>query len=483
MALPVCYNFEAFDMATKFAWVNDQPGMAAAQQVSDGLTTLTGSLETARTATDDATSRLGISWQGPAAEAARTSLTATADGVSDSATIARNGADRMLDHGHSFEAMRRQITYLDPADYSWVQRVGDNLSEAWHSAWGAGADHVTIAEHNQVNDEVANRALQQYATETSATDDRFTTAAAPPPDTPGASGAGGAPGPAGAGPGAGAFGTGSPGSGGPGDGGAGSRGAGDGGVGAGAGGAGGVGGAGTGGNAGPAGGPRPPEQAGPPTGGAEPRAGGSVLSPDRPGSAATGPDDPRAHAGDPAPRYPTTTAEDAGQVRGERVPAPLPERPAYPAAPERSAALPAPFLTAPGTDPGRARDELARRFAEGARQHQPARPTTGPPDALRGPDQPRGPAGRGAGPGAGAWATEPRAPGGRAGVGEPAAWTGRGADPGRGAGTPGYGPMMGGAAPRDGQDHRNRYIVPTDEVFAVEVTATDAVLGPEQDPR
>ncbi|NIB30686.1 hypothetical protein HBB16_01385 [Pseudonocardia sp. MCCB 268] len=57
-----------------------------------------------------------------------------------------------------------------------LQRAGDNLGEAWHSRWGNGTDHV-IAEHNQVNDESPTARCTRYATQTSATDDRFTTAA------------------------------------------------------------------------------------------------------------------------------------------------------------------------------------------------------------------------------------------------------------------------------------------------------------------
>ena len=43
--------------------------------------------------------------------------------------------------------------------------------------------------------------------------------------------------------------------------------------------------------------------------------------------------------------------------------------------------------------------------------------------------------------------------------------------------------MAGGAGSRDTRDHRNRYVVPTDEVFDVGITATDAVLAPEDPGR
>lgn len=45
--------------------------------------------------------------------------------------------------------------------------------------------------------------------------------------------------------------------------------------------------------------------------------------------------------------------------------------------------------------------------------------------------------------------------------------------------------MMGGAGggSQGDQEHRNRYLVPSDEVFAVPLVATDPVLGPEEDDR
>lgn len=86
-------------------------------------------------------------------------------------------------------------------------------------------------------------------------------------------------------------------------------------------------------------------------------------------------------------------------------------------------------------------------------------------------------------PEAGGPGTGSRGTGARPGFGESpgaAAAGGRGGE--RGAG--GYGPMGGaGAGSQGGQEHRNRYLVVGDEVFAVPVAGTDPVLGPEEDDR
>lgn len=468
MPLPRCYNYEAFDIATKSAWILGKPGAEATRQTADSLRSLVDDMAATKQTLDRGMADLGISWQGPAARAAQESLDRTATGVDGTATVAQNGADRMLDHGSAFERMRGQVRFMDPAEFSWIQRAGDNISEAWQSLQGRGTDHVTIAEHNQINDEIANRALQQYESETSAIDDRFTTeaAAAPPAgSSPGGatSGGGGASGPqpgvsvganvpvppdsgsaavpAPAGIGLSAGGSASPGSA--------------------VGGAGGALGGGPGGSIGPAAGPT----AGP-GGGPSP----VVPLPNGPASGTGG-------GGVPAPGFGTSPAPDRTRI------------------PSRT----------PVPDAARTREDLARRFGDQARRQQLVRPVAEPRPGGTGPYGGGTGAGRGGYgspfgesrgtarlPGASAephppgsrvgsgtaWGTEPRTTGPRSGgAAEP--WTGTRAAEARGGA--GYGPMAGGVpgGRADGQDHRNRYVVPTDEVFDVGVTATDAVLAPE----
>ncbi|BBG05429.1 MULTISPECIES: hypothetical protein [Pseudonocardia] len=459
-----CYNFAAFDMATKFGWVDGQPGIAATLPVSDGLRSLTGSLEESSVATDRRITDLDIAWQGMASDAARSSLTTTASGMADTAVVTGNGAERLVDHGNSFESMRRQISYVNPADHSWFQRAVDNTSEAWHSLWGNGADHVTIAERNLANDEVANRALDRYAAETSAADDRFSGATPPPPPGAGAGPQGGGGGGGGTlPPGTGSSGPSTatpspPGPGGP-PGGPGPEDIGPGGPGPG----------------GPA--PEAPGPGGPGPGGPRPEAPGpggpgpgGPSGPEQYGPAGPNPLDPPVAA-----RPDTVTQAEVAPVPPERTPGPgpgpiperqwTPDRPAGPFAP--------PYGPMPGPSDSRVRDQLARDFADRARQNQLA-PGPGPGRVPGGSDQ-HAPPGRGGT----AWSP----PGARGGPIDPAQ-SGRPADP-RGSGAPGgYGPMAGaGAGARDGQDHRNRYVVHTDEVFDIDVRATDAVLGPDEDHR
>ncbi|GAA1075961.1 WXG100 family type VII secretion target [Pseudonocardia alni] len=467
MPLPRCYNYEAFDIATKAAWILGKPGAQATRQTSDGLRKLVDDMATTKQTLDRGMADLGISWQGPAARAAQESLDRTATGVDGTANVARNGADRMLDHGSAFERMRNQVRFIDPAEFSWIQRAGDNISEAWQSLRGRGADHVTIAEHNQINDEVANRALQKYESETSAIDDRFTTeaAAAPPPATsPGVTpGPGGSPGPQ---PGA---------------------------------------------SVAPGGGGLPGPTPGPAGVGLPP-----VGSASQPVSAPTGPSGGGGAGGGagggggpsplvPLPSGPAFSSGAGGGgtgAQGSRIP-PAPDRVRTP-------------IPAPTPDAARAREDLARRFGDQARRQQLVRPRTetGPAPQTRpgsgtgsygagsgagrgavgspfgesrgtarlpgAATEPHGPGGRG---GAGtAWGTEPRTPGPRS-AGAPEPWTGAKAAEARGGA--GYGPMAGGVPGGRGEtrDHRNRYVVPTDEVFDVGITATDAVLAPEDPGR
>ncbi|GAA4995591.1 hypothetical protein WHI96_00195 [Pseudonocardia tropica] len=471
MPLPRCYNYEAFDIATKAAWIIGKPGAEATRQTSDGLRRLVDDMAATKQTLDRGMADLGIVWQGPAARAAQESLDRTATGVDGTATVARNGADRMLDHGSAFERMRGQVRFMDPAEFSWVQRAGDNISEAWQSLRGRGADHVTIAEHNQINDEVANRALQQYESETSAIDDRFTTeaAAAPPPATsPGATpGPGGSPGP-------------------------------QSGVSVAP-----VGGGVSGPTPGPAGVGLPPvgsasqpvpAPAGPSGGGLGGGAGGGAGSGGGLSPVVPVPNGPASSSG---------TGGGGTAAPGSRIP-PAPDR----------VRTPTPM---PLPDAARTREDLARRFGDQARRQQLVRPLTetGPAAPQTRPRSGTGSYGAGSGagrggfgspfgesrgtarlPGAGtephvpggrggagtAWGTEPRTPGPRSG-GAVEPWTGARAAEARGGA--GYGPMAGGVpgGRGEGQDHRNRYVVPTDEVFDVGITATDAVLAPEDPGR
>ena len=467
MPLPRCYNYEAFDIETKSAWILGKPGAAASRQTSDGLRKLVDDMATTKQALDRGMADLGIAWQGPAARAAQESLDRTATGVDGTANVARNGADRILDHGSAFERMRSQVRFMDPAEFSWIQRAGDNMSEAWQSLRGRGADHVTIAEHNQINDEVANRALQQYESETSAIDDRFTTAAAaasPAAVSPSASaataGSGGSPG---AQPGASVA-------------------------------------------------PNLPVAAG----------GGSVPGPTPvPAGIALPPGGSASRAVSASPGSPG----GGGGAGGGGGPAPVVPLPNGPASTSGAGGAQAPGLRTPPTsdpartnpipDAARVREDLARRFGDQARRQQLVRPRTetGPTPQTR-PGGGTGSYGAGSGTGRGAgspfgesrgtarlpgaatephvpggrgnggtaWGSEPRTPGARTPTGAAEPWTGaRSAEP-RGGG---YGPMAGGVpgGRGEGQDHRNRYVVPTDEVFDVGITATDAVLAPEEPGR
>lgn len=352
-------------MATKFGWVDGKPGIAATLPVSDGMRSLSGSLQESGDVADRRITDLEIAWQGTASDAARRSLTATSSGMADTAVVTGNGAERLVDHGHSFETMRRQIAYVDPADHSWFQRAVDNSAEAWHSLWGNGADHVTIGERNLANDEIANRALDRYAAETTATDDSFAGAVPPPP-------AGAAAGPHGGGGGMPATGPGIPAVSPP--------------------------------VTGPAGPatetPAVPGPTGPPSGpGSSGPGSGDTGSGDTGGSGrglpGPGPLDPPV-----GPRSDTVDQAEAVPGPSERLPPPGPQqvpdrawtadRPSTPFAPPYGAAL-------PGPDGARSRDQLTRDFADRARRHQ----LVPGPGRVPGGTEPHPPTG------AGRWRMEP----------------------------------------------------------------------------
>ncbi|WFG43936.1 PPE domain-containing protein [Pseudonocardia alni] len=453
MAFHQQFNFAARTLQEKYAWVVGKPGSTAVADAAAALRTADAEL---RSASDEARKRmaeLGISWQGPAAAAAQQSLDGITTSMMCTAPVTANGATQLDAYGQSFDRTQAAIAALDPTPpgifTSGVRNLHLLASTPLTGLSATVADYVTSLERDQRHSEEADRVLQEHLDTASAIDDRFRTvdpgSAATPTGAggpaPGSAGAGGH-GPAGVGAGGGAtpLGGGGPGTGVPDQPGGGPR-PGPDGVGA-------HGGPGTEGSGFVGSGPGTPDvgrTAGP---GGPGTTGDGVADRDR-GTGLPGPVDVVA----PQHLDPTTT------------PAPDPYRPA---------AAPGPYpTTTPGPDPLAARVDLGRRFGERTRAQPlvpPSAPGPGYGDRL--------PGGTGSG---GARLHEQFGPGAR--TAEPA-WSARpGESTGRGGAPGGYGPVAGGAGSRDTRDHRNRYVVPTDEVFDIEIAATDAVLAPEEPHR
>ncbi|MBO4238783.1 PPE domain-containing protein [Pseudonocardia alni] len=458
MAFHQGFNFAAKSLQEKYAWVVGKPGSTAVADAAAALRTADAEL---RSASDEARKRmaeLGISWQGPAAAAAQQSLDGITTSMMCTAPVTANGATQLDAYGQSFDRTQAAIAALDPTPpgifTSGVRSLHLLASTPLTGLSATVADYVISLERDQRHSEEADRALQEHLDTASAIDDRFRTvdpgSAATPTGAggpaPGSAGAGG-PGPAGVGAGGGATPPGGdgPATGVPGQPGGGSRPGPDG---VGAPGRPGTDGPGTEGSGLVGSGPGTPDVGRTAEPGAAGTTGGGVADRDR-GTGLLGPVDVVA----PQHLDPTAT------------PAPDPYRPAAP---------PGPYpTTTPGPDPLATRVELGHRFGERTR----AQPLL--PPSARGPgygDRLRG----GTGPGGGR-PHEQFGPGAR--TAEPA-WSARpGETTGRGGAPGGYGPMAGGAGSRDTRDHRNRYVVPTDEVFDIEIAATDAVLAPEEPHR
>ncbi|WP_226354335.1 hypothetical protein [Pseudonocardia sp. ICBG601] len=60
MPLPRCCNYEAFDIATKAAWIIGKPGAEAMRQTSDGLRKLVDDMATTKQTLDRGMADLGI---------------------------------------------------------------------------------------------------------------------------------------------------------------------------------------------------------------------------------------------------------------------------------------------------------------------------------------------------------------------------------------------------------------------------------------
>ncbi|ALE86317.1 PPE domain-containing protein [Pseudonocardia sp. HH130629-09] len=455
MAFHQGFNFAAKSLQEKYAWVVGKPGSSAVVDAASALRTADTEL---RAAADEARKRmteLGVSWQGPAAAAAQQSLDGITTSMACTAPVTANGATQLDAYGQSFDRTQAAIAALDPTPpgiFTSGVRNAHLLAGAPLTGLGATvADYVTSLERDQRHSEEADRVLQEHLDTASAIDDRFRTvdpasaaaptgAGGPPPSSDRAGGLG----PAAVGDGGGATRVGG---GGPGDG--------------------------------------APDQPDPPGVGPRPGPGG-VEAPGEWGyggrvSGGSGPGTP--DVGRPAgPGGPGTSGDGTDRDR-TGLPGPVdvvaPQRLDPPTTPAPDPYRPAPpqvaypTSTAPGPGPFGTRVDLGRQFGERTR----AQPLL--PPSARGPGYgERLPGGTGTG---GGRLFEPFGHGTRSA--DPA-WSARpGETTGRSTGPSGYGPTAGGVGGRDAQDHRNRYVVPTDEVFDIEIAATDAVLAPEEPHR
>jgi hypothetical protein len=449
-----CFNWPAFPLATKYAWM--QQGRGAAGSVNFG--TRLAHLATEFSQTDarmrQALSPVGGNWDGRAASAATAAATAAASVVSANAAPATTGQSSSHQYGDSFTTTRNAIP--NPAEVGrggfWGDVAGGLRAAGGGvgAVLGAGVDYVHQLVAEKQADDTANQALTQHdstsRTTLAAYSGAITGHVSAPPNTRG-SGDQVSPGhgPVGGPGGAGSGGAGSGGASGvPGPtAGAGASGGGAGAAGSGSGSAAGGGpGSGAGGAAGPGGGTG--------SGGSGSGAGGTSA-----GGLPTG----------PAVTTPSgwTPLNPVNPTANPLVPGPngglVPPTPGY-QPPASTPSFPTPALPPLGTGGGPHAGIGAHAGAGYAGGYGGA----GHPLAERG--GPATPAGTGR-PGTGGGT-----PGGAATAGER-------------AGGAGGMPMGGmGGAGRSGQDkdHRNNIFIPDDEPFRVEFDdLSDAVIGPDDD--
>ncbi len=489
MSAIVPQYYEGTPLAVKYAWVDGQPGLKAVEAAAESVRTMGRRLNAITDAAGSTMRDLGVSWTGPASDAAQRSSKQIVDKASRTATLADNGADRILDYGHSFDEMRKRIAFEDPSKLSWTEQAAEAAKVTWDMRpWADAEDHVSILARNQRHDTAANDALRWHEANARQADDGFVTAGSDPQPPPG--GAAGGSGSAG-----GTGGGGVPVSSAPGPVAAASA-------------------------APPAvGTPAPaPAASAPPVAGPAPAGPGMAPLPAGPGGA--GPNGSGA-AGGARKAAPAAAGVNGGTVGGggagragaggtgatgpagianpaqER--ARLGEQFGRDIAAGNPSARSAPGAGTTGTGPG------GGWFGSGGR------PATGDPGGAGRLGSGWGPGGRSplageagsrTGGGVGGWRggsgePTPRLPGetgtrtwsrtpGMAGEGPPARpVAGEPAVAGRsGAGSgPGYAPMMGGAGGMrsNGEGHHNRYLLPSSEAFDVDVPCSPPVLAPEED--
>ncbi|ANY06103.1 hypothetical protein [Pseudonocardia sp. HH130630-07] len=149
----------AFSMEEKWAWVDGRPGAASVQVVTDAMASIDSAGNTVRDRVLRGSDELGVDWQGAAATRAQERLQGMGAGMQDTSGVTGNGAGRLDDYGRSWQQMKSEFQFDDPARAGW-DRVW--RSSFWQAAVGVADSRLSFAEQNQINSEAADAALQRH---------------------------------------------------------------------------------------------------------------------------------------------------------------------------------------------------------------------------------------------------------------------------------------------------------------------------------
>ncbi|MFC5995998.1 hypothetical protein ACFQE5_17470 [Pseudonocardia hispaniensis] len=159
-------RYEAFDLRTKFGWLNGAPGIQATEPTRIGLGNLGNAFAGSDDTIRDVLRPLGVDWQGQAASVAGDALRGVADMGSRTGEAGVASSGSVDSYGQSFEAMRPKIAWTDPGTYSlfdaFVDVTGSTLNQAFGDIFDLQSDYSAIVEENRTLDAQANAALYAH---------------------------------------------------------------------------------------------------------------------------------------------------------------------------------------------------------------------------------------------------------------------------------------------------------------------------------
>ncbi|HWN36739.1 MAG TPA: hypothetical protein VNP03_28560 [Pseudonocardia sp.] len=179
------HRYEGYSLETKYGWLQQGQGAAAVTEGADFLAELAGDFAESERTIRTVLGRLGVSWQGAAAEQAAAALGAVADWARGGAASSAGGSATIGEYGESFARLRSKVA--EPPALTQGSRpatVLDGLLDAVSPDFGAVSGLQTdyrrrLAEYQRL-DRAANDALYAHEAQTRAAVRAFPIPDAPP---------------------------------------------------------------------------------------------------------------------------------------------------------------------------------------------------------------------------------------------------------------------------------------------------------------
>ncbi len=176
------YRYEGWDLGTKYAWMQQGQGSAAAVTSRTAMGKIAEALSGSHDVLHNAMGDLHAVWEGATATSASGAMACYADGAAQASQVGTAGAGTVEDYGGSFANLKPKIAAptVEGKNSIWgamVDHMG-GVAQPLLSAMGVQSDYTQRVAANKAADHAANQALYEHEKQA-----RAALAGFPVPDT------------------------------------------------------------------------------------------------------------------------------------------------------------------------------------------------------------------------------------------------------------------------------------------------------------